>query len=167
MGLGRTNVDDARAAGEEGGLTQQHLAPFTLSEKFRVFLGSCDRGLEKRAVSTVATRGRMARLLWVGSVSGRGSGPSPAAGPPPTQHLRPAPAAPPTCSVLLLPRSCGLCGPPVTAGSAPAQGNWTGGLTAVQHPSRGRSLRGGSTPPPPNQVPENRASWRTRQEDEG
>lgn len=29
-------------------------------------------------------------------------------------------------------------------------------------------MRGGSTPPPPpNQVPENRASWRTRQEDEG
>lgn len=44
-----------------------YLAPFTLSEKFRVFLGSCDRGLEKQAVSTVATRGRMARLLRVGS----------------------------------------------------------------------------------------------------
>ena len=81
-------------------------------------------------------------------MSGRGSRPSPAAGPPPTQHLRPAPAAPPTCSVLLLPRSCGLCGPPVTAGSARARGNWTEGLTAVQHPSRGRSLRGGSTPHP-------------------
>ena len=44
-----------------------YLAPFTLSEKFRAFLGSCDRGLEKQAVSIVATRGRMVRLLRVGS----------------------------------------------------------------------------------------------------
>ena len=44
-----------------------YLVPFSLSEKFRVFLGSCDRGLERRAVSIVATKGRMVRLLLVGS----------------------------------------------------------------------------------------------------
>ena len=70
----------------------------------------------------------------------------PRPGPPPPQHLPPAPAAPPPCSVLLLPRSCGLCGPPATPGSARARGSWTGGPTAAQHPSRGRRGKGGGTP---------------------
>ena len=44
-----------------------YLVPFSLSEKFRVFRGSCDRGLERRAVSIVATKGRMVRRLLVAS----------------------------------------------------------------------------------------------------
>ena len=59
----------ARKCSRQGHLhpSFSYLVPFSLSEKFRVFLGSCDRGLERRAVSIVATKGRMVRLLLVGS----------------------------------------------------------------------------------------------------
>lgn len=46
---------------------------------------------------------------------------------------------------------------------AGAQGSWTGGLTAVQHLSWSRSRREASTP----QIRENRASWRTWEDEDG
>lgn len=44
-----------------------YLVPFSLSHKLRVFPGSCDRGLKRRAVSIMATRGRIVSLLPGGS----------------------------------------------------------------------------------------------------
>lgn len=61
-------------------------------------------------------------------------------GPPAPQHPQPAPGAPPPCSVLLLPRSCGLSGTPATARSVRAQGSRTGGLTAAQPPAGGQGV---------------------------